>query len=240
MLLIKSRVPAVKPKGKRPKWFLLDLSILRDRTFWIMVSFSLTVLYSKLRPRRPALTYLPPVRQSATIFLSSLSYFPVSLFVATYTASALHSSDLLLPSIVVAAFNASAFVGSTVIGSSADRSLDFTVISLGVISTICSLCAWGFSNSLSSIMAFSILFGFGSRITAYFGVSAKEIAGTSTSSSAAARETHMELTDIAAGSNPHASTTILCFFSIFRGIASLAGPFISTALYQEQYKDSDQ
>ncbi|GAA5833183.1 hypothetical protein JCM5353_009052 [Sporobolomyces roseus] len=191
VLVLQPRVPPVKPKdGKREKLFLLDLSIIKSTSFWIM---------------------------SATIFLSSLAYFPTSLYLATFTSSVLHSSSLLLPSVVVAAFNASAFLGSPIIGAAADRSLEFTIISLGLAGTVFALGAWGSSSSLAGILTFAVLYGFGSRITSYFGPAAKEISG----------------------SNPHASATVLCFFSIFRGVASLAGPFIAASLYEEKYSDSD-
>ncbi|GAA6012733.1 hypothetical protein JCM11491_002545 [Sporobolomyces phaffii] len=190
VLVLQPRNPPVKPKGKREKWFLLDLRILKSSTFWIM---------------------------AVAAFSSSLSYFPVSLYLATYTSSVLQSSSLLLPSVVVAVFNASAFVGSTVIGAAADRSVAATIIGLGLVGTIYSVCGWGLSDSLPAVLVFAVLYGFGSRITAYFGPGAKLIAG----------------------SNPHASTTILCFFSIARGIAAVAGPFIATGLYRERERDSE-
>ncbi|GAA5915155.1 uncharacterized protein JCM6883_001749 [Sporobolomyces salmoneus] len=190
VLFLQPRSPPVKPKGKREKWFLLDLDILKSPTFWIMF---------------------------ASTFFASLSYFPVSLYLATFASSVLKSPNLLLPSVVVSVFNASAFLGSTVIGAAADRSVDFTIFALGISRTSSALCGSGMSHSLAGVTVFSVLYGFGSRITAYFGPGAKLIAG----------------------SNPHASTTILCFFSIGRGIATLAGPFISSALYQENKKDSD-
>ncbi|GAA5838610.1 hypothetical protein JCM3766R1_006033 [Sporobolomyces carnicolor] len=196
VLFLQPRAPPVKPKGKREKWFLLDFDILKSPTFWIMAS-------------APSLL--------ASTFFASLSYFPVSLYLATFTSSVLNSPSLLLPSVVVSVFNASAFLGSTVIGAAADRSVDLTIIALGVAGMIYALCGWGLSHSLAGVMVFSVLYGFGSRITAYFGPGAKLISG----------------------SNPHASTTILCFFSIGRGVATLAGPFISSALYQENKKDSD-
>ncbi|GAA5997140.1 hypothetical protein JCM5350_006322 [Sporobolomyces pararoseus] len=189
VLFLQPRCPPVKPKGKREKWFLLDLEILKNSTFWIM---------------------------SAAVFAASLAYFPVSLYLATFASSVLQSSSLLLPTVVVSVFNASAFLGSTLVGAAADRSVDLTVIALGICGTIYAVCGWGLSHSLAGVTAFSVLYGFGSRITAYFGPAARNIAG----------------------SNAHASTTILCFFSIVRGIATLAGPFISSALYQENKKDS--
>ncbi|GAA5941438.1 uncharacterized protein JCM15063_006102 [Sporobolomyces koalae] len=189
VLVLQPRQPPIRPKGKREKWFLLDLRIIRSPAFWIMAT---------------------------SIFLSSLAYFPVSIFLATFTASVLRSDSLLLPSVVVSVFNASAFVGSTVIGAAGDRSVDLTIIALGIAGALYALCGWGLSDSLVGVTIFAVLYGFGSRITSYFGPGAKLIAG----------------------SNPHASTTILCFFSIVRGSASLAGPFISSALYQEHLKDS--
>lgn len=169
VLVLQPRNPPVKPKGKREKWFLLDLRILRSSTFWIMVStFSCSALCGVL---------LTGSDQAATTFLSSLSYFPVSLYLATYTASVLQSSSLLLPSVVVAVFNASAFVGSAVIGAAADKSVSLTIISLGVVGTIYALCGWGLSDSLAGVTVFAVLYGFGSRITAYFGPGAKLIAG---------------------------------------------------------------
>ncbi|GAA6064425.1 hypothetical protein JCM10212_001200 [Sporobolomyces blumeae] len=214
VLAIEPRIPPRKPKdGKRGPWLVLDWVALRKPLFWIMAGLVLLVAIPPF-PKTDGWTN----PQASTIFLSSLAYFPVSLYLATYTASALHSSSLFLPSVVVAAFNASAFVGSSLIGWTADRSLSGTIIALGTSGALVAFLAWGFSSSLAAIMVFAVLYGIGSRISSYFGPGAREIAG----------------------SNSQASTTVQCFFGLARGIASILGPFIATSLYKENLKDSDQ
>ncbi|BGP35981.1 hypothetical protein JCM10296v2_007833 [Rhodotorula toruloides] len=181
--LIRPRVPPTRPKGERGPWFATgDASFLKDPVVLMM---------------------------TATSFVSSLAYFPVSLYLPTYTTSL---ASPLSANIVVAAFNLSSSIGSTVTGYASDLSVEWTIAVMGVCGAVLALTAWGLASSLGAVFAFAVLFSLFSQTCSCWG--------------AAARDT--------AGANPHLSTIIFCTFGIVRGCASIIGPFISTTLYDSK------
>jgi len=54
--------------------------------------------------------------QAATTAISSLAYFPVSLYLGTYTVSLLGSEDAFKPNLVISTFNVAAMIGSNITG----------------------------------------------------------------------------------------------------------------------------
>lgn len=113
--------------------------------------------------------------QTATSFVSSLAYFPVSCVILhqSRSASTLTSSgrrSLYLPTyttslasplsanIVVAAFNLSSSIGSTVTGYVSDLSVEWTIAVMGVCGAVLALTAWGLASSLGAVFAFAVLF----------------------------------------------------------------------------------
>ncbi|GAA5971252.1 hypothetical protein JCM21900_004199 [Sporobolomyces salmonicolor] len=186
---IRPRTPPVKPMGPRGKWLAVDFKSLNHPIVWVM---------------------------TATTFASSLAYFPVSLYLPTYTVSLLHTTTLLRPNLVVGLFNAAASLGSTAIGYLSDRSYPATVVLIGLSGTVVALGARGTADTLSRVFGFAIFFGFSSQICSSFSAAARDVAGA----------------------NPHASTMIFCTFGIVRGIASIVGPMISTSLYKPDETDS--
>ncbi|CEQ40786.1 SPOSA6832_02419, partial [Sporobolomyces salmonicolor] len=207
---IRPRTPPVKPMGPRGKWLAVDFRSLNHPIVWVM---------------------------TATTFASSLAYFPVSLYLPTYTVSLLHTTSLLRPNLVVGLFNAAASLGSTAIGYLSDRSYPATVVLIGLSGTVVALGAWGTADTLSRVFGFAILFGFSSQICS---AAARDVAGLSLFSST---RPHFLPPSFARGTsplraNPHASTMIFCTFGIVRGIASIVGPMISTSLYKPDETDS--
>ncbi|GAA5861711.1 hypothetical protein JCM1840_005238 [Sporobolomyces johnsonii] len=186
---IRPRIPPVKPRGPRGKWLAVDFKSLNHPVVWVM---------------------------TATTFASSLAYFPVSLYLPTYTVSLLHTTSLLRPNLVVGLFNAAASLGSTAVGYLSDRSYSSTVVLIGLAGTAVALGAWGTADTLSRVFGFAILFGFFSQICSSWSAAARDVAGA----------------------NPHASTMIFCTFGIVRGVASIVGPIISTSLYKPDETDS--
>ncbi|GEM11869.1 MFS monocarboxylate transporter [Rhodotorula toruloides] len=178
--LIRPRVPPTRPKGERGPWFATgDASFVKDPVVLTM---------------------------TATSFVSSLAYFPVSLYLPTYTTSL---ASPLSANIVVAAFNLSSSIGSTVTGYASDLSVEWTIAVMGVCGAVLALTAWGLANSLGAVFAFAVLFSLFSQTCSCWGAAARD----------------------AAGQQPHLSTLVFCLFGIFRGIASCVGPFVATALY---------
>ncbi|GAA5873008.1 hypothetical protein JCM8547_000006 [Rhodosporidiobolus lusitaniae] len=178
---MRPRVPPRKPKGGvRGPWLGgVDWKFLTDPVVLVM---------------------------ALTSIASSLSTFPVNLYLPTYALSLTtpHNSDL-----VVSLYNLSSSIGSLWTGWLSDRSLPLTTAILGVAGAVLALTAWGFANSLGLVFAFAVLFAFFTQICSVW--------------SAAARD--------AAGSNPNTATMIFTLFGIFRGISSIVGPYISTTLY---------
>lgn len=79
--LIKPRVPPTKPKGGRGPWFATgDASFLKDPVVLTMVrpELRLACAVSETDKRRGADAGMPSWTQTATSFVSSMAYFPVS------------------------------------------------------------------------------------------------------------------------------------------------------------------
>ncbi|GAA6052562.1 hypothetical protein JCM3770_003244 [Rhodotorula araucariae] len=182
ILFLKPRVPLVKPRGMRAPWLTIhDFRFIREPVVLAM---------------------------TATTFVSSMGYMPVSLYLPIYTTSLASPGTANL---LIASFNLAGSFGSSLTGYASDRSLSVTLSIMGTTGAILALTAWGLASSLGAVFAFAVLFGAFSQVCSTWG--------------AAARDT--------AGANPHLSTMIFCLFGMVRGVASILGPFISTGLYEE-------
>ncbi|GAA5989766.1 hypothetical protein JCM11641_006027 [Rhodosporidiobolus odoratus] len=146
-------------------------------------------------------------------FLFSLPYYQVSFYLPTYTLSLSASSS---STIVVGLVNGAAAIGAIAIGWASDRSLPWTMTVLGLASGFIALLAWGYASSLAVVFAFAVGYTFFTPVFSLWGAGARE----------------------AVGANPHASTMVVSSFSIARGIASIVGPFIGTALYDPHEAES--
>lgn len=180
--------------------------------------------------------------QAATTFISSLAYFPVSLYLPTYTVSLLSSDDAFKPNLVVGIFNLAAMAGSNVTGYASDFALSWTVSAIGVAGGVVALGAWGTASSLGKVFGFAVLFGFNSQICSCWGPAARDAAGEycCLRSTPAAFTSLMSFLVNYVGANPQTSTTIFCLFGIVRGVASLVGPFVSTSLYDKREAESKE
>ncbi|GAA6052497.1 hypothetical protein JCM3770_003796 [Rhodotorula araucariae] len=144
---------------------------------------------------------------SAITVVASLPYYQVAFYLPTYVLSLGTATS---STVVVALINASASLGAVLVGWASDRSLPWTVVALGTASGLIALVAWGFANSLAAVFAFAVTYSLFTPIFSIWGAGARE----------------------AAGANPHLSTLIVGTFSVARGVASIVGPYIGTALYQ--------
>ncbi|GAA6017893.1 hypothetical protein JCM10207_003490 [Rhodosporidiobolus poonsookiae] len=145
----------------------------------------------------------------AITLVASLPYYQVSFYLPTYVLSLGTSTS---STIVVALINGSASLGAVAVGWASDTSLPWTVVALGLASGAVALLAWGFASSLAAVFAFAVVYSFFTPIFSIWGAGARE----------------------AAGANPHLSTLIVGTFSVARGVASLVGPYIGTALYSPE------
>lgn len=95
--------------------------------------------------------------QVATNTLQSLSYFPVSLYIASFTTSI---GSPLSATIVLSLFNSSSVVGRIAIGFLTDRyPYPWVMFASMLGSGIAAFLLWGFANTLARVFVFVIVFG---------------------------------------------------------------------------------
>lgn len=199
-----------------------------------------------------------PPRQYFITFLSSLSFFPVSIYLSTYVDSLASS---LSATTVLAVFNAASVVGQVGIGWCSDKyDKAWIIAGLGIGSALTAYTAWGFADTLAKVFGFCILYvscssspslglhasdlhlallqGIFSSICSTWNAAARDVAGESLKG----RETSSteELTLSFAGGDLRISTTVFSLFGIFRGIASIVGPMIAASLYDETKRNQDE
>ncbi|KAI0718179.1 MFS general substrate transporter [Cerioporus squamosus] len=132
LLGMRSRFPVPKFSSaqRRPKFIPPQLTFLKNALFW---SFAVTNL------------------------LQGLSYFPVSLYIVTFTRTI---SDQFTATIILALFNSSAVLGQVLLGHLTDR---FPYPSIMLVSALGSALGafllWGFANAAIYLYFFAVIFG---------------------------------------------------------------------------------
>ncbi|KAI0373779.1 MFS general substrate transporter [Pilatotrama ljubarskyi] len=144
-----------------------------------------------------------------TNMMQGLSYFPVSLYIATYTRSV---SNQLTATIILSLFNSSAVLGQIILGHLTDR---FPYPAIMVVSAVGSALAafflWGFANAAIFLYIFAVIFG---------GLSG----GFSSTWPNAAVES--------VGGQPEYAGMAFAGTAFFKGISAVIGPIISGLLLQ--------
>ena len=103
------------------------------------------------------LTMLRLSRQSFTILLQGFSYFPVSLYIASFTRTL---ASPLTATIVLSVFNSSAVAGQIVLGHLSDRfPYPLIMVITEVGSALAAFFLWGFASAAVYVYFFSALFG---------------------------------------------------------------------------------
>ena len=96
--------------------------------------------------------------QLGTNAVQALGFFPVSLFIPTYTSSL--SSATLPSTIVLALFNAVSVVFFIMFGRICDSyPYPYVILASGIGSMLAALLLWGFASSLGWVFAFAAVFG---------------------------------------------------------------------------------
>ncbi|PPQ81421.1 hypothetical protein CVT25_015925 [Psilocybe cyanescens] len=183
VLGLKPRVPTRKPSIEFPRqpWRPRDLSLLKSPVLFGVIGITV---------------------------IQALGFFPVSLFISTYTSSL--SSAKLPPLLVLSLFNVAAALFFVLFGRFSDSyPYPYVIMASGIGCALASFIFWGFASSLAWIFSFAIVFGgFGGAFPTIWPVAASEIGGT-----------HNHITNIALG----------CFMSA-EGLTSIIGPIIAASL----------
>jgi MFS family permease len=177
------RVPARKVGFEKPKasWPVISLDLLKNPLLlWVL----------------------------ATNMVQALGFFPVSVFISTYT-SALTSSSIS-PTVALSLFNAASVVCYVIFGRICD-SYPYPTVMLfsGLGSALAAFFLWGFATNIGLVFAFSLVFGgLSGGFPGVWPAAATEIAG-----------------------NKHENTS-LAFgaFGVVKGIAAIVGPIIAASL----------
>lgn len=95
--------------------------------------------------------------QSLAILLQGFSYFPVSLYIASFTRTL---SSPITATIVLSLFNSSAVAGQIVLGHLSDRHPYPWVMFFSAFgSGIAAFLLWGFANAATQLYFFAVIFG---------------------------------------------------------------------------------
>ncbi|KAI0332503.1 MFS general substrate transporter [Cubamyces sp. BRFM 1775] len=184
LLGMRPRLPVPKFTGnqRRPRFIPPQLGFLRNPIFW---SVSLTTL------------------------LQGLSYFPVSLYIASFTRAL---SSPLTATIVLSVFNSSAVVGQIVLGHLSDIfPYPWVMLASALGSGTVAFLLWGLANAATQLYFFAVIFG---ALSGGF---------SSTWPRAAS--------DCARG-KPEYAGLALASTAIFKGISAVIGPILSGVLLE--------
>lgn len=152
LLVLKPRLPVVRrTRGElRGRWIPLDLAFATNPLVLIMCGIT---------------------------FISSLSFFPISLYLPNFV-EALPKASSLSSNTVLAIYNASSVLGSTVVGYLSDRySYALIVGAIGAGSALTAFLSFGFAHTLGETFLFAILYGAFSGICSSWSAVARDVAG---------------------------------------------------------------
>jgi len=145
---------------------------------------------------------------ATTIFIQAVAYFPVSLYMPTYTSAL--GLPIINGTLVLAVFNLASVIGQVVFGLLCDRLPYIRVIILsGVGAALSAYLLWGFAHTLSLIFLFVVVFGgLSGGFTSVWPSASSDIAGPD-----------------------YSNNIVLGCFSVAKGLAAIVGPLIATKLH---------
>ena len=147
---IPPRTRSMPNPSARAPWLPQDLSPLKSPLlYWtVCLCWTLTIVIS----------HISISMQAAATLTQSLGYFPVSLFIPTYTASI--TSATLPTTVVLALFNVASVVCYTVFGRLCDSyPYQHIILFSGIGSALAAFLLWGFATSLALVFTFAVVFG---------------------------------------------------------------------------------
>ncbi|KAI1788981.1 MFS general substrate transporter [Ganoderma leucocontextum] len=175
-------VPKYSHGSRRPRFIPPQLGFVKNPLFWSV---------------------------SVTILLQGFSYFPVSLYIASF-ATALSSP--LTATTVLSVFNSSAVGGQILLGHLSDRfPYPWVMFASAVGSSLVAFLLWGFARGSIQLYLFAVIFG------ALSG-------GFSSTWPNAAFD--------CAGGKPEYTGIALASTAIFKGISAVVGPILSGVLLE--------
>ncbi|PCH36281.1 MFS general substrate transporter [Wolfiporia cocos MD-104 SS10] len=194
LLGMKPRLPVPKfQRGqRRPRFIPPQLQFIKTPHFWAL---------------------------GAAMSLQSLSYYPISLYIPTFTKGI---STPLSASIVLSLFNSSGVVCQILIGHLCDRLPYAWIMAASTFgSGLAVFLLWGFAHTLPLVIAFAIIFG---GLMGGF-ISVGPVAAAD-----------------CAGNKPEQSSLVWACSYLLKGITVVVGPIITGMLYDmgSASPDSDQ
>ncbi|OSD08079.1 MFS general substrate transporter [Trametes coccinea BRFM310] len=144
------------------------------RIWAIMTCVSTGIAFYGVRPRVPMAKFQPGQRRplaprmeyfksplflsfSFTCLIQGLSYFPVSLYIATFTQTV---STPLTATVALSLFNSAGVVGQVILGYLTDRfAYPWVMLLSSVGSALAAFFLWGFASGPALIYPFAVIFG---------------------------------------------------------------------------------
>ena len=162
--------------------------------------------------------------------LQGLSYFPVSLYIATFATKV---ASPLSATAVLSVFNSSGVVGQILIGHLTDRfPYAWVMFASALGSGAAAFLLWGFATTLPSVFAFAIIFG--SLVRVFFPSQRAFIhclrSHRSCQSGGFASSFPSAAADCA-GDKPEQAGIILASAFLLKGVSAIIGPIVSGILY---------
>ncbi|KAI0923643.1 hypothetical protein AcV5_009127 [Taiwanofungus camphoratus] len=192
-------IPMFQEGQGRPRFIPPQMQFVKTPLFWSFVSCDI-MCPSRFRN-------VHSVQGAATV-LQAMSYFPVSLYIATFARIV---SSPLSATIALSIFNSTTVVGQILIGHLCDRfPYAWVMFASALGSGIAAFLLWGFAHTLPLVFFFAIVFGSLSG-------------GFSSVAPVAAAD--------CAGSKPEQLGIICACSFLLKGIAVVVGPVLSGILY---------
>lgn len=141
-------IPMFQEGQGRPRFIPPQMQFVKTPLFWNFVSCDI------MCPSR--FCNVHSVQGAATV-LQAMSYFPVSLYIATFARIV---SSPLSATIALSIFNSTTVVGQILIGHLCDRlPYAWVMFASALGSGIAAFLLWGFAHTLPLVFFFAIVFG---------------------------------------------------------------------------------
>ena len=151
---IRPRVPVTKPHPgqRRPRLIVPQMGYFKSPLFLSFVSN-----HAALCPDANSSPRVACHMQSFTCLIQGLSYFPVSLYIASFTQQV---STPLTATVALSLFNLAGVIGQVILGYLTDRfAYPWVMFFSSLGSALAAFLLWGFGQGPALIYPFAIIFG---------------------------------------------------------------------------------